>query len=476
MSIILVWYVIEVQFVNRTQELAELDRWWARRGSAMGVVWGRRRVGKSMLLRHWVRDKRAVFHVARNRPEQDELRSLSHAVAQLGGTGRRDLIARPFHDWDDAFDVLADMAQHEPLLLVIDEFPELLKLSVGLESAMRSIWERVDGYSNLRLILCGSSVRVMEAIQEQSAPLFNRMTLRIQVHPFRVTEISKMLPQATPSERAAAWGVCGGLPYYLARWDDEASFRDNLSYLFASDNAVLLSEGEFVLATEDLVGSVGERFPERVLRTIATGHTSFSDIRNAVASLPTRALAELERNRLITKVVPVTNPSSKLTYYRVADNFLAFWLSLVEPHRPAIEQGLGASVLPVIVASFDDYMGARWEEAVREYVRVEAAAGRLRDDVVAVGEFWRTQVGPTADPCQLDVVALVGRSPKVGLVGEAKWAKKRPAKPLVSEIQRKAAEARLDLAEHPLWLVAAREELTGLPPGVLGVTASDVFA
>jgi AAA+ ATPase superfamily predicted ATPase len=465
-----------VQFVNRTRELDELDRWWNRKGSAMGVVWGRRRVGKSMLLRHWVRNKRVVFHVARNRPEGDELRSLSQAVAQLGIGHRRDLLARPFHDWDDAFDVLADLAQREPLLLVIDEFPELLKLNVGLESALRSIWERIDGQSNLRLILCGSSVRVMEAIQEHSAPLFNRMTLRMQVHPFRVTEIAKMLPRATPSERAAAWGVCGGLPYYLARWDDAASFRDNIGALFASDNAMLLSEGEFVLATEDLLGSSGERLAERVLRTIATGHTSFSDIRSAVTSLPTRSLAELERNRLITKVVPVTTPNSKLTYYRVADNFLAFWLSLVEPHRPAIEQGLGASVLPVIVSAFDDYMGPRWEDAVREYVRTQAAAGRLREDIVAVGEFWRTKVGPTEDPCQLDVVALVGRSRKVGVVGEAKWAKKRPAKPLVTDIQRKAADARLELAEHPIWMVAAREELTGLPPGTVGVTAADVFA
>lgn len=463
-------------FVNRAQELAELDRWWDRKGSAMGVVWGRRRVGKSMLLRHWVRDKRVVFHVARNRPERDELRSLSHAVAHMGTNLRRDLVSRPFHDWDDAFDVLADLAAQEPLLLVIDEFPELLKLSVGLESALRSIWERVDGSSNLRLILCGSSVRIMEAIQEHSAPLFNRMTLRMQLHPFRVTEISKMLPHSTPSERAAAWGVCGGLPYYLARWEDGASFRDNVGSLFASDNAMLLSEGEFVLATEDLLGSSGERLPERVLRTIAAGHTSFSDIRNAVTSLPTRSLSELERNRLIAKVVPVTMPDSKLTYYRVADNFLAFWLSIIEPHRPSIEQGLGASVLSVIVSSFDDYMGSRWEEAVREYVRMEAAAGRLREDVVAVGEFWRTKVGPAEDPCQLDVVALVGRSRKVGLVGEAKWSKKRPGRPLVADIRRKAADAKLDLAENPLWLVAAREELTGLPKGVIGVTASDVFA
>lgn len=101
-------------FVNRSEELAELDRWWSGPGAAMGVVWGRRRVGKSMLLRHWVRDRRAVFHVSRNRPERDELRSLSDAVASMGMLPRRSLTDRPFHDWDDAFDVLAALSEHEP--------------------------------------------------------------------------------------------------------------------------------------------------------------------------------------------------------------------------------------------------------------------------------------------------------------------------------------------------------------------------
>jgi AAA+ ATPase superfamily predicted ATPase len=463
-------------FVNRSQELAELDHWWDRRGSAMGVVWGRRRVGKSMLLRHWVAGKRSVFHVARNRPVVDELRSLSDAVARVGSPPRRNLVDRPFHDWDDAFDVLADMAEHEPLLLVIDEFPELLKSNPGLESALRSIWERIDGSSNLRLLLCGSSVRVMEAIQEHSAPLYNRMTLRLQVHPFRVADVAKMLPQATPSARAAAWGVCGGLPFYLARWDADRSFTDNIRSLFCSDGASLLSEGEFVLATEDILGARGEALPERVIRTIAGGHTSFSAIRSAINTLPTRALVELERNRLISKVVPITSPNSKLTYYRIADNFLAFWLALVEPHRPSIEQGLGASVLPVLVSSFDDFMGSRWEEAVRQHVRIAANEGRLRPEIVAVGEFWQTQVGPADDPCQLDVVALVGRSRRVGLVGEVKWSKKRSAPPMLADIQRKAMQARLDLVDDPLWLLAARDELTRVPPGVITVTAADVFA
>jgi len=463
-------------FVNRSAELSELDQWWGRPGPAMGVVWGRRRVGKSLLLRHWVTGKRAVVHVARNRPVADELHALSAAVHAVAPTGRRDLLSRPFHDWDDAFEVLATLAETEPLLLVLDEFPELLKGNPQLESALRSIWERVEATSNLRLILCGSAVRTMESIQEESAPLFNRMTLRLHLQPFRVSEVAQLLPRASPLQRAAAWGVCGGSPYYLARWDDSLDFRDNVRQLFCSDSAMLLGEGEFVLATEDIVGGGGERLPERVIRTISAGRTSFSDIGSAVGTLPTRALVELERNRLIAKVAPVTSPSGKLTYYRIADNFLAFWLTLVEPHRPAIEQGLGESILPVMIASFDDFMGARWEEAVREHIRIEASAGRFAPEIVAVGEFWKTQAGPADDPCQLDVVALVGRSRKVALAGEVKWGAKRSAGALVATMRRKVEQAQLDTVDDVQWLVSARDVVTGVPSGVLSVTAHEVFA
>jgi len=443
----------------------------------MAVVWGRRRVGKSWLLKKWASDKRAVLHVARNRSTTDELRALSRAVAAVAQPSRRDLVARPFLDFDDAFDVLAELAEREPLLLVLDEFPELLKSAPGLESTLRSIWERVEGTCNLKLVLCGSAVRAMEALQTEDAPLFNRMTLRLPVHPFRVNEIAKLLPAATPVERAQAWGVCGGMPFYLSAWQGGLSLQDNLAHLFCNEHALLLSEGEFVLATEDVAGGGRDRLPEQVLRAIADGHTSFSAIKSTINSLPTRALSSLEDLRLIAKVQPVTEkPSTKLSYYRVADNFLAFWLGVIERHRPAIEQGLGPSLARVVAEQFDDFMGPRWEDAVREHVRQSAASGQLAKPVVAVGEFWLRQAGPNADPCQLDVVALTGRSRRIGLAGEAKWSRQRSAAALVADVKRKAAEARLLLEDDVLWLACARERLTSVPDGCLAITAHDIFA
>lgn len=352
------------------------------------------------------------------------MRALSRAASSVL-TGRRDLLARPFGDWDDVFETLADAAESEPILLVIDELPELLRTSPRLESELRGIWERVGTTSSLRVILCGSSVRTMEALQAEHAPLYGRMSMRMQVNPFAPHEAALMLPDLVPEERAKAWGVCGGMPFYLGFWDQNAPFRDNLATLFCHEQALLLNEGELVLSTEEIIGGRRERLPEQVLRAIAAGRTSHGDIKTSIQALPDRTLEALVSMWLIQRVAPVTErAASRLSYYRIADNFLAFWLAIVERHRPAIEQGQGASVVDVMAAEFDDFMGARWEEAFRAHLVDVTAAGQVEalTEVVAVGEYWRRRVGPSDDPCHLDAVALVGRSRRVGLVGEAKWA------------------------------------------------------
>lgn len=464
-------------FVNRVNEIAALDAWSGKSGSAMAVVWGRRRVGKSALLRHWSKDKRAIVHVARNSALTDELVQFSRSVQAVVQGTRRDLSARPFTDWDDAFDFLADASAREPLVLIIDEFPELLKSSPGLESTLRSIWDRIEGACKLRLILCGSAVRAMEALQAQDAALFNRMTLRLQVHPFHPSEVAQMLPSASALERAAAWGVCGGAPFYLAAWDGSQSFRQNIERLFCNEHALLLSEGAFVLATEDVAGGKRDRLPEQVLRAVSGGSTSFSAIGSLIKTQPTRVLADLEQLRLLQRVQPVTETqSTKLSYYRIADNFLAFWLTVMEKHRPAIDQGLGKSVLNVVIHEFDGFMGPRWEEALRKHIVAMVGRGEIAEDVVSVGEYWNRQVGPQQDPCQLDVVAIAGRSKKVALIGEAKWAKKHDGARMLKEITAKAGAAKLNLIEKPTWVLCARDEVTHLPENCLSITAHDIFA
>ena len=454
-------------FVNRTAELAALEQWWSATDARMAMVWGRRRVGKTALVRQFADGRWTVFHTGASRAPRTELNVLARQVSGLAATGIRDLLARGYTDWDDALDHLDTMAEREPLLLVLDEFPELTATAPELPNLLRAFLDRSHGHTRLRILLCGSAVRYMEALQQQRQPLYGRMDLTLAVHPFAPWEAALMLPDLRPAERAVVYGVVGGIPMYLAWWDQAAPLAENLRKLACQPGARLLTEGELILATEAEPGE----YPRAVLHAIATGSTRHNEMRDAIRADPTRLLDRLVSLRLIERVQPVTETGrTRRRVYRIADNLLAFYLDVLTGYRTEIEAGLGPTVLPVLLDSLDDHQGSRWEAAFRQHVRRLAASGELGDRVVAVGPFW------TADGHnEIDVVALAGRARTPILAGEAKWAREVSAPRVVAGLHRKAAA--LPGAPHNLRIaICARERVTNLPDDTLAITAEDIFS
>jgi AAA+ ATPase superfamily predicted ATPase len=458
-----------VEFVNRESELAALEEWWGRPGAGMGLVWGRRRVGKTALLERFAVDRRTVFHTATRRPVADELRSISALAAPVVREGLRDLSSRPFADWEDLFETLGQVAVDEPVLLVLDEFPELVAVTPELPSLMRATWDRLQSRTKLRVLLCGSAVRTMLAIQEERAPLYGRLDLRLLLHPFSPSEGALMLPNLSHTDRAIAWGILGGMPLYLSWWDQRSGVRRNLDRLVCGPAAQLLTEGELLLATEADIGGLGRQ----VLAAIAAGRTRFEEIKDGVKTDPTRTLERLIQLRLVERLIPVTEEPSRTRrrIYRIADNFLAFWLGLIEPLRGEIERGLGAQALPVILASLDDFMGPRFEEAFRMHLRRMARHGELGEGVVAVGPFW-TSAG--ASSVEIDAVALAGRRREVRALGEAKWSRRVDGLNLRRELGEKARHLPR-LGADVRYVVCAREEVRGAGD-FIPVTAAEIFS
>lgn len=453
-------------FVNRKDELSALSRWWQRRGAALGLLWGRRRVGKTALLEEFARDKRAVFHTGAGRPAADELVLLSEATAEVASLGARDLQARPFSSWDDALDALASAATRERLLLVIDEFPDLVAVSPELPGVLRAFWDRARGGTKLRILLCGSAVRTMEAMQEERAPLYGRFELALLIHPFRPHEAAHLLPRLHPAERALVWGIVGGIPLYLDWWDSDQSVERNLLELACTPGGRLLDEGQLVLATEGDLGDLGGL----VLRAIASGRTRHNEIEQAVRTEPARVLDRLVELRLVERMVPVTEDPARTRRrtYRVADNFLAFWLGLLDRHRSAISRGLGEQILPVLGEQLDQHMGERWESAFRQHLIRLAADGELGPGIVDVGRWWQD-----SPPVEIDAVALAGRSREAVLLGESKWARRVDGGVLRTELEAKAT-ALPKLGANPVYAVAAREQVERAE-GLLAITAADIF-
>jgi AAA+ ATPase superfamily predicted ATPase len=338
-----------------------------------------------------------------------------------------------------------------------------------LPSVLRAVWDRARTRTQLRLLLCGSAVRTMESLQEQREPLYGRADLALLLHPFAPHEAARMLPRLPPAEQVLVWGLLGGVPQYLAWWDQDHDLAANLGALVCTPGGRLLTEGDFALATEG--GST--ELASQILYAIAAGRTKFNEIKDVVRTDPTRTLERLRALRLVDRVLPVTEDerTTRRRFYRIADNFLAFWLGIVSRHRSQIEAGLGRTIVPVLLRELDDFMGPRWEEAFRLHLRRLADAGTLGDDVVAIGPFWTT-AGDDEDQHQIDAVALAGRDRAAVLVGEAKWSRRADGHRLRWELERKA-RALPRVRPNLRYAVAARDEVTG-DADLLRVTAAEV--
>ncbi len=457
-----------VRFVNRERELKRLAQWWAEPGARLGLIWGRRRVGKTALLQEFAKDKPVVFHTGSSRPVADELAVVSRHMGATVKPAFRDLLSRPFRDWEDCFETLAEIARERPLLFVLDEFPELKTTSPELESILRAFWDRARSKTTLRLLLCGSAVRTMAAIQEERAPLYGRFQLSLRLDPFAPHEAARMLPKLKPTDRALVWGLVGGVPLYLEWWDQSRSIKRNLERLVCTPGGALLTEGDFVLATE---GGGGE-LTRQVLHAVAFGRTRYSEIEQAVGTSPSRVIDNLIELRLLERISPVTDTirRTRRSSYRIADNFLSFWLGVVSKYRAEIDRWLGRSTLSSLVADLDDHMGPRWEEAFRQHLRRMAARGDFGDDIVAVGPFW----SDGQDGVEIDAVVLAGRSRKAILVGEAKWAKAVNGEGVRRSLETKAH--RLPSTADTLVYAACARERVSPAAGLRRFTARHIFS
>jgi hypothetical protein len=457
-------------FVGRGPELAALRRWWDQPAARPALVWGRLRVGKTALIGRFAAElSRAVFHTGAGQPAVAELELLSREVAGAFPSDLRDLPASPYRDWHDALDHLGRLAEQEPVLLVLDEFPELIATCPELPGIIRAFLDRASGRTQLRLLICGSAVRTMWSIQETRAPLYGRFDLTLPVYPFRPHEASELLPGLAPADRALVYGLVGGMPLYLSWWNQDQPVAENLLRLAGQPGSPLLTEGRLILLTE--VG--GAEQSAGVLYALASGRSRFNEIENAIRSDPSRILDRLVEARLVERITPVTEPpGARRRMYRIADNFLAFYLGPLLRHRGEIERGMGPAILPALVRALDDHLGPAWEEAFREHLRRLALAGRLGENVVAVGPWWQPDGSNEIDAV---VLAQPDRTRVPVAVGEAKWARQVDAVRARSKLTAKAAALTADFADLR-YLICAREQVTRADPDLLTVTAADIFA
>lgn len=406
-----------MEFLNRTDELAALEDLWRASDARFFVLWGRRRVGKTELLTRFAEGRRALYFEATDTTEPVQLRSLSQELALASGDAL--LAQQPLTSWRAALAAIARFASAgERTLVVLDEFQFLATRQRELATLLNTWWRRTGRHLPLVLVIAGSEVSFFRD-DVLAGAMYGRRDGQLQLTPFDHRAAALFAPGYAPEDRVRTFAVCGGMPYYLARFTDERPLADNILRNVLHQDGFLHQEPDLLLRQE--LRDPGQYFS--VLEAIAQGATRNSQIAALTgldAAQAHQHLAVLERLQLVERRRPVTaSPRSKRTSYAIRDGFLDFAFRFVEPYRSRLRTRADAErhLRDTVIPQLDAFVSRPcWERICREHVRAHERGAH------DVGAWWgkvRVDARRTEER-EVDVVAVADGG-EVIATGSCKW-------------------------------------------------------
>ena len=229
-------------FIGRKKELDKLNMLYQSGQFEFAVLYGRR-VGKTTLLREFMKGKSGIYYMAVEGAKKEKLGGLSTALLSQNNNLVQSQQAE-FRDYEMLFDYIDSLADTgERTIIAIDEYPYLAASYPVISSMIQKHIDQCRKDSNLFLLLCGSSMSFMkEQVLGYKSPLYGRRTAQFKIHPFSFWEAKEMLPGFTSQEQAVLYGVTGGIPEYLSRINNRISLDENIIRLFFDKSGRLFEE------------------------------------------------------------------------------------------------------------------------------------------------------------------------------------------------------------------------------------------
>lgn len=377
-----------MDFFGRERELARIEREIKSDGQSAILVYGRRRVGKSELIKQSLSTTncRSIYYECKETSEQNNLESLSALVSEVF-----DLPPLGFGNLEALLNHLFTLSVKEPLTLVLDEYPYLRKTVKGLDSILQSSLDRHRDSSHLTLILCGSFAEVMKSLLERENPLYGRINLTIDLKPMDYYDAARFYPDFSAEDKVRLYSVFGGIPYYTRLIDPDLSVRENIIELISEPGARLENEVSMYLNTEiSKIVNANE-----VFGALADGYSKYRDIlsQSHVSSGPTMVdvLDRLIRMELVQKQAPINDPlNKKKSSYRIIDGLSLFYYRYV--FRYASQRTfLDPQVFYDRYISQDfetNYAPHAFEEVCRQFLIRKNRAGELPELFDDIGRYW----------------------------------------------------------------------------------------
>ena len=436
-----------MRFIGRKNELHTLNTEY-NRNSGFVVIYGRRRVGKTTLIKEFLKNKTAFYYLATEELESQSMKRLANVIAR---TTKNTLLQKiEFTDWLDLFQLIADYKPEEKKVLVIDEFPYLVRTNSAFPSILQNAWDEFLKDSNVMLILSGSLIGMMQKhALSYDSPLYGRRTAQMRLTPLPFTSIYET--QNLPFEQAVEqFALTGGVPKYLEFFEDGRPLEEQLKDAVFSKNGFLYEEPNFLLKSESLTAV--NYFS--IIKTIADGNHKLGKIASALgqeSSSLTPYLSTLSNLGFIEKRTPITekNPEkSRKGLYFIADNFLRFWFCYVYPYKGELELDNMQIVLDEIHKDFKEkFVAFAYEDICKDIFAKLCSNNAISFVPSRIGSYWLNDYdGDT----EIDVMSVDHQNKQV-FVGECKYHTKPVDAPVYFTLKEKvdnAAEIRKSFPKY----------------------------
>jgi uncharacterized protein len=409
-----------MDFIGRSRELTLLNRQYASDSGVFIPVYGRRRVGKTTLLRRFCTDIPTIYHVGKEVPDLLQRKEFLIQAARVLDEPLLAEIAPP--DWKALLTMIGERWKGEQrLIIVMDEFQWIAASSPTLPSTLQEQWDsQWESDQRIMLVLCGSYVGFMEReVLGAKSPLFGRRTAQIQLKPFGFREARDFHPPYSLTDAARAYFICGGVPAYLRAFRPDRSIEQNICESLLDDFAPLFREADFLLREE--LREVQNY--HAILVALAEGSLPHGEI-GARTSVPSGSisyyLSQLESLGYISKRYPLSGrrPAARAMRQELADPLLRFWFRFIFPNLSYLsasgaERTFERRVEPRLPAYFGGCFEALCREALPLLYEAEGVTASFE-----VGQYWSKEV-------QIDVVGH--REDNFTDLGECKWGSLKPA-------------------------------------------------
>lgn len=414
-----------MNFVNRAEEQTRIKKILAGNKSGFIVIYGRRRCGKSTLIKRILSDK-DIYFMADMTEATQQIALLAQTISAI--VKDFDLVKYP--NWEALFTTL-NLRATKRLTLCLDEFPYMVKSSPGLPAVIQKLIDK--GENRFHLIVCGSSQQLMHGlIIDSTAPLFGRADLIIKVKAMRIPYLQEVM-QCNSKEAVTEFSVWGGVPRYWELRLQETSLMNALqTHLFSSFGTLM--EEPLRLFADDMRDTVQSY---TILSLIGNGAHRTSEIAARLGKPATSLAGPLDRLiqlEYIDRELPFGENSrnTKKSYYRISDPFLNFYFTFIIPNRSLIELDRGNVVLQHLTENLSGYTSYWWERLCRQ-----AVSGSVIDGYTfGYSRSWWGNVSKT-ERIEIDVVAESDDG-KALLIGECKWTESANATRLIYELEKKA--------------------------------------